>query len=768
MSSDQRCGDMGNPFVDFWKQRRTPNVQTMLREYRNTVFACANLNASSFASVPLRLYTARSSAIGKPKCEHRNISAKQLTWLHSNKGLVPRLARADMIVEVTSHPILDLLQSVNEVLDGYVLMELTDLYQEINGSAYWWIPPGPLGIRTDIWILPPQYVTPLRDPTKIISGYEYRPGGAFSAATKILPPDEVISFRFPNLEDPYCDGYSPLRGAYESVLMANEQRSYQLSLMANQARPDWLLSPTEFVGEQAAARAEERLRKRLRRNPGGLMVLSDNYKPVALQFAPRDLQMTALAGLNKIDIANAYGVPMSLLETKDVNKANAEAGHYQHRLNAILPRCRRTEDRLNAKFCPMFDASLFLAFDNPVPEDIDQQISVEKSDMEHGVRTINEVRIGRNLAPVEWGDKPWISTQLTQYGPDMDQLGTSQPLPNTNLPTKQSSTVRLDALMSILVGHATGMLATNQARQQLIKLYNLPPTAVQAILVRPAYTIPSRPMLLQQCAHNNGKHIGHTRKLPTGDTIEKQIRSIFAQQRIEILNAMKQTINMAIKLCKAATDDPPKLIVPSAMLNRSIDLSHWTPLMIKQLVPAIDILWDEGAKDFIVRRNLLNLAFSVQAPMVREAIDASTLRFCAETNATTTAELDVAIAQLRTELAEGIIGPENTVIELTRRVSTIFDRAEQWRAKRIAITESSRALHSGQRMAAKLSGVVKGFKWLVSLDACQECQDIVNEQEADGISIDGKFAQTSYGDIEYPPLHPNCQCTMTEVLIAGE
>jgi len=39
------------------------------------------------------------------------------------------------------------------------------------------------------------------------------------------------------------------------------------------------------------------------------------------------------------------------------------------RQNAILPRLRRIEQKLNEKMLPLFDDKLFVAFDNPVADD---------------------------------------------------------------------------------------------------------------------------------------------------------------------------------------------------------------------------------------------------------------------------------------------------------------------------------------------------------------------------------------------------------------
>jgi hypothetical protein len=112
-------------------------------------------------------------------------------------------------------------------------------------------------------------------------------------------------------------------------------------------------------------------------------------------------------------------------------------------------------------------------------------------------------------------------------------------------------------------------------------------------------------------------------------------------------------------------------------------------------------------------------------------------------------------------------GEENTIPELTRIVQNTFANADQIRAERIAMTESSRAIHAGQIQAAKDSGVVLGKKWLLAPDACEICQAIAADNP-DPIPLDQPFVDDGeggpYSIVNGPPSHPWCQCSLTEEL----
>lgn len=153
-------------------------------------------------------------------------------------------------------------------------------------------------------------------------------------------------------------------------------------------------------------------------------------------------------------------------------------------------------------------------------------------------------------------------------------------------------------------------------------------------------------------------------------------------------------------------------------------------------------------------------------PHVESKIRAQCLQFCQATNQTTTKALNTALDKLRNELVAGIVTHGEGLDALTARVMSVFDQAEEWRARRIAATETSRAVHAAQETAALDTGIVAGFEWLISGDACPLCQQVATE--AKRIKAGQAFAivgdNPHYSTIRHPPLHPNCQCAMVEVL----
>jgi HK97 family phage portal protein len=322
---------------------------------------------------------------------------------------LPRTAKAARLEEVVAHPLLALLAQVNPVHNAFDLWELTTLYQEVHGSAYWYLTFDPfLRIPKEIWILPSQNVTPRRaaDSPRLVDYYEYRTG----AKQQQFWPDQIIHFRYPDPRDPYTAGLSPLRACFEQVSLSSEYSAYRSAKFANQALPDAIVSPDGVLGEEERDRLEEQWNSTLRRGGGGRVLVTERGLNVQLlNHSLGDLAALADLRATKEDITNAFHVPLSYL-TSETNLANLQAAEHQHMAKAIDPRLKRRDEKLNEQLVPLFDPTgrLFLASEDPIPVNREMSAKERELDLKYGVVTINEVRGERGLPPVSWGDQPWL------------------------------------------------------------------------------------------------------------------------------------------------------------------------------------------------------------------------------------------------------------------------------------------------------------------------------------------------------------------------
>ena len=392
------------------RRRGEPTPFDLLAELKNTAWTCVSMNAAVCANFPPRLFVRTRSGEPAPRCLTRPLSAKMLQRLRSLPQLETYTRGVDRLDEVLEHPLLTLLAHVNPVHNAFDLWELTTLYQEVQGAAYWYLDMGPLGVPQAIWILPSQNVTPRRAPdsTKLVDYYSYRTG----TSEERFRPDQIIHFRYPDPRDPYTSGLSPLRASYEQVRLTSQYAAFKQEKFDFHAIPDAIVSPDEVIGEEERDRLETQWQSRFRQGGGKVVVADSALRVQLLTHSMGDLAALADMNATREEIANAFHVPLSFL-TSETNLANLQAAEHQHMSKAISPRLRRRDEKLNEQLMPLYDPSgrLFLASEDPIPANRELNAKEEELNLKYGVVTINEVRGERGLPPVPWGDTPFQRTK---------------------------------------------------------------------------------------------------------------------------------------------------------------------------------------------------------------------------------------------------------------------------------------------------------------------------------------------------------------------
>jgi HK97 family phage portal protein len=402
----------GTQYSDNFKRNRQPTPNELMAELKNTAWTCASINAASCANHPPSLYVITRHNQPRPKCATRPVSTKTLDRLHKRPYLEPWLKQAAITEEVTDHPLLDLFKSPNPFMGSFDLWELTTLYQEVHGAAYWFLDmQGVFGIPQAIWLLPTQNVQPKRAPDSpnIVDYYRYRTG----RYEEDFDPSTIIHFRYPDPKDPYTGGLSPLRAAFEQQTIVSDYAAYKQAKFQNSAIPDAIVSPTEVMGEEERDRLETQWNQRFRRGGTGRILVSDSGLQVSLlNHSMGDVAALAEMGATKEDIANAFHTPIAFL-TANTNMANLFASRFLHAITAIGPRLERRDERLNAQLIPLYDDTgrLFLDSGDPTPVDPSVMVAQGERDLKYGVRSINEVRADDGYPPVPWGEVPWLPLQ---------------------------------------------------------------------------------------------------------------------------------------------------------------------------------------------------------------------------------------------------------------------------------------------------------------------------------------------------------------------
>lgn len=390
-------------YRDAFRRKRNPSSAELVREYKRFIFTCANFNANSASCIPLRLYL-RTNLNDEPTILRKGydlspVSHQKKEYLSSLSYLNKALRSFVDIEEVVNHPILDLLHKVNDTpyLNGNRLRVFNILYEEVVGKSYWFIETNVFGVPENIWLLPAQYIRPVKEFTnnnKIVDYYEYT-GSISDADPPKYRPEDIIPFLRPSLTAPYRDGVGFVQASFDDLEVNNKLITHEDAYLENEGRPDAILSPkTEesAFGPEEAERYEYQYRSRFARGRGGgLWVIPEDITIHPLSFPPRDLARLEINKWTRLDIANAACIPIALLD----GGGDTESAERQHAKYCLRPKLEAEAAVLNDQLISRFDPTgrLFFAYDDPVPEDAAAKVQKIVQFVMNGIWTKNEGRV---------------------------------------------------------------------------------------------------------------------------------------------------------------------------------------------------------------------------------------------------------------------------------------------------------------------------------------------------------------------------------------
>lgn len=384
-------------FVDAYRKQRIPTEWELLQELKLTAWTCATINSSVTADFPPKLYVRTFEGQKEPRVKRKSVDSAHPAVI-ANKG-------AAKVEEVIEHPVLDLLQQVNPTHNAFDLWEITQLYLEVHGVAYWLLSINDFTKTPEsIWALPPYRVRPVRlnQSSQIVDYYEYNQLGNIQK----FAPEQIIRFAIPDPKDPYLYGYSPLKACFEQVRLNSEYTAMKRAVYDNTGIPSVIVSPQETISDEEKTRLENEWSAKFRHGGQGKVLVTETATKIeVLSHSLGDLAALAEMKATKEDIANAFHVPMPYL-SGDTNLANMQAAERFHMKLCIGPRLSRRDQKLNERLIPFYDTSgrLFFESDDPVKGNKEELHAQQIRDIRAGIKTRNEVRAERGLPPVDGGD----------------------------------------------------------------------------------------------------------------------------------------------------------------------------------------------------------------------------------------------------------------------------------------------------------------------------------------------------------------------------
>jgi len=625
---------------------------------------------------------------------------------------------------VHDHLALELLDKVNPYTTSYLLWQRVGALMELEGKDYWLIWRDKAGRPAEIQMLDPCRTTPVIDTYGALLGYRYKMNGGKSLQ---LPPEMVLPFL--NL-DPYnpWNGKSTLSAAMLAAEANNLAAQFTTTQLKNGGRPDVILKFNNTLTAEQKDQLKSEWRNQYGRpqNAGKMMIAPAGLSVEQLTQSQIDMQMVEQRQYSRDEIMAIFRVPKSILGiTDDVNRANAEAANYSFMEFNIIPKMRRIVSFMNEFYLPMFADAEGMKFEllNKPPKDELATLDRYQSGINNGWLSVNDIRRAEGMPLIAGGEMTYIGFGLTP-------LGEPEPSKSFEKPVAKSQTI---------IGIA------DELTQKLAKSFNKKNTDQD----EPVEESPqaARLAILGEQFEEKGKAKEKKRDellAPFEKQYNEAAKQLFEDQMKRAVSNLKKQKGKYLKKEKV------NLLDPNAEIKITMEL--FKPIMAGLTKTAGQQALDE-----------LNLDQDFDSNLASDFIKKNSLRLATSMTKKTTEDLSSLIA----------LGNENgeSIDELTARIVEYsgFDDA---RAETIARTETIRGSSSADMEAWKQTDVVSKAIWYTALDerVDEDCMFLhgtevdLGDEFMDEDTLIGFGIQPYGGGVEFPPLHPNCRCTIIPVV----
>jgi HK97 family phage portal protein len=659
--------------------------------------------------------------------------------------------KGDDHIEQDDHPLLTLLEGVNEHMTGPELKYTTLAHLELTGNCYWLLD-GVTNDRTPpraIYLLNPGRVRVKLNKSSFpykLDHYEYTLDGKIFR----FQPYQILHLKYPDPNDSFV-GVGFVQSIPSWIDTDNYAWEHNRKYFLNGASFGlYIATQTNIEGQI------ERIKQGFRdahtgvENAHKIPALPKGVDLKSAGMTQRDMDFKNLADATRDRILAAAGVSKTILGTaeSDTNRATAETADYVFSKRTIKPKMLLFVSYLNEFLVARYGDDLYLTFLDPTPEDKAARTTEMQAMVgSQPVMTVNEARQNfAGLGPVNGGDKLMAPAAMAPVGqtetPEGEEIapGAAGEGNSPKAVRAKAKTVEgWDAnAVRIRTGGKTAYSGVRDMRRALVKAFE------KQLDKAPEFQTKS----LKDLTHS--EYMEHWKRFADrSERAEEELKKIFrginAKQKEEVLANLPDATGIK--------KDLGELFDPQEWVGITIDLATpvLTALAKDEATAALamvgaqhqDILADEATRDAL-ERGIAKMADSY--------------------NETT-------LSQLKEVLGEKLSQEGGTNLsELTNAVDGVYSFADDRRAGLIAKTEAFRSANWANKTAWQESGVVQTVKWYTAEDAhvCQFCaaqdgKEIPIEQNfydaGDAIKgADGGIMTADYGDIGAPPLHPDCRC----------
>lgn len=602
---------------------------------------------------------------------------------------------------VVSHPFLDLLYRPNKHISQNDLFTVSQTFDELLGEFFWYTPLGQLTNRPkEIYILHPNRMMVNIDENGEVIGYSMRKGDG----TKIgFLPEEILHHKEFNPKNPYR-GYGTVEAAIDYISTEDSTAKFTRNFFENNAGINGVLTLKGQVSKEAFKKfaLEWRAKYEGVDSAGKTAILRDmdtSFTKVGLGLD--EVDMASLRKMTIDELLMMFRVPKGILGLSDeTGLGRASVETLEYIFSKYTVEQKMTK----------IDSTLQRFLDLHYPKD---RLFITH---ENTVPSDKVFELEQRKAAVDiWMTRNEVrkidGLETIDGGDDLRSPITQVPLSYNSDDADAGSSKALKRISLVAPKKKDNSPEVTYDQKENFRL----------------------------SLQKNQEAYERLYKRALKPLISKQNRSVL--ETVDTLANKKDLTSQLFDLSEAVEDFDQKLYPVLA------------DMYAVQGALALTFAGADESVEFTVNESVAGF------------IHTSTRRMAQRFNEET-------LEQLSRSLAEGINAGES-VQKLKARVESIYTEVRGYRSERIARTETLKASNNATNFAYKQSGFVKEKEWFANPGACEFCNAMNGKifglsdsfsqigQEIEG--EDGGLMAVSYENIENPPLHPNCRCTILPV-----
>jgi HK97 family phage portal protein len=610
------------------------------------------------------------------------------------------------LVEDQNHWFTKLMKKPNDSQSPFELWEYGHTYMNTGGRMTFELirAGGPNGEVVELYPLRPDRIRVVPGVEDMVSHYEYWIDGK----NIIYEPWEILDIKLPDPLDDF-NGLAPLKRVFRELGIDNEATDFTKTFFENAAVPYGLLTSEQKVGEPEADRIRWRWQKWFMGTKRFMVaVLGKGMKYEQMGMTFKDMEFESLRSMTETRLCTAFGVDPVLLPSWVGIKHGGKYSNYSEARKhlweeTIIPHLRRIESKITSD---LLEEGVIAKFDisevQAMQEDENDKAKRVSLLYEKGLIKKNEGRESMGFDPDPDGDVYANEQNNNNQDPNNDPNDD-----NNDDGGGDSKGVKKKNLVF-------DTKAKNKIGVAMVALYD---------------------------------------KLE--GPFQKELNKFFRKSKNDVV----QILNT-------------KQISPEEMQrfqNKINDLAAaWHDDLIELATKEIALMLQSGGS---LAAGMMGLTFNGTSPEVVKYLEDYVPKFVQRFNETTKKDLQATMIKAQVE--------GWTLPKLKDEMKRVFNGYKYNRTEMVARSEVVRSANGGAKMAYKQSDI-KELEWLDTDDqrTCVFCKSLDGKK----ISIDGTFLKVgesvevtgqngkkrryknTYEPVEFPPLHPNCRCTVIPVI----